>query len=320
MRTRTSRPLLRILIGCRVGIFDWLFGRNRKTPPAPPRRFDLNELARRLKLAPQALSGVRPTYHQFTIPKRSGGQRTINAPDPQLKKLQRLILRRLLTRLAAHPAATGFERGHSIVTNALPHAGKAIILKLDIRDFFPSIPAERVEACFRFIGWDEQSATILTRLCTHDGSLPQGAPTSPRLSNLVNRRLDERLDAIARQMNCAYTRYADDITFSSDSDPPASHVRKGRINGLIFLTKRILAEEGFTLHLRKKLQIRRRHQRQEVTGLVVNSAPALPRATRRWLRAVEHHAATNRPITIGPIQLQGWRALKNMIVQQIAAE
>jgi hypothetical protein len=311
-----------------MGLFDWLFGRTPRQPAAPP-RFDINELARRLKTTPQQLQATKVSYCQFQVPKRSGGTRTISAPDPQLKTLQRLILRRVLGGLAAHPAACGFEAGQSIVTNALPHVGKSVIVKLDVKDFFGSTTAARVEAYLRLIGWDAESAALLVRLCTYNGSLPQGAPTSPRLSNLVNFRLDSRLAGAAESIGCAYTRYADDLTFSHNDDQwegtqdgnrkiPRPAVSPGRINDIIWMAKKILSDEGYRIHTRKKLQIRRRHQRQQVTGLVVNAAPALPRPTRRWLRAVEHHVATNRPATLRPQQLQGWRALQNMIEQQTA--
>jgi retron-type reverse transcriptase len=291
------------------------------------------ELARRLGVSVQELRSVEPVYRPFTIPKRSGGTRQILAPDERLKALQRRILRRLLRRLRCHPAAAGFERGRSIVTNALPHLGKPVIVRLDLKDFFVSTRAARVRKYFRTIGWDREAAWLLTRLCTHGGGLPQGAPTSPRLSNLVNHRLDARLAGLAAyagptqfrnprtggpvvgpqvRVEATYTRYADDLTFSFDSDDPK------RIHDLIWRVRRIVEQEGYTLHLRKKLSIRRRHQRQVVTGLVVNERVNLPRATRRWLRAVEHRLARGEVATLTPAQFAGWRALRHMNDAQAA--
>src|SRR5439155_7805779 len=132
--------------------------------------------------------------------------RTITAPAEPLKNMQRRILLRLLARLRAHPCATGFERRQSIVTHALVHVGRDVVIKLDLKDFFTATKADRVEAYFRRIGWDADAAALLTNLCTHDSSLPQGAPTSPRLSNLVNHRLDARLFALARKRKVAYSR------------------------------------------------------------------------------------------------------------------
>jgi hypothetical protein len=163
----------------------------------PGRGHGAAELARRLGLSEVELRAVEPVYRPFTIPKRSGGTRQLLAPDDRLKAVQRRILRRLLRRLRCHPAAAGFERGRSVVTNALPHVGKPVVVRLDLKDFFPSTRASRVRRYFRKIGWDREATWLLVRLCTHQGGLPQGAPTSPRLSNLVNHRLDARLAALA---------------------------------------------------------------------------------------------------------------------------
>jgi RNA-directed DNA polymerase len=132
-------------------------------------------------------------YTHFTIPKRRGGERTIEAPSDKLKSLQRRILHRLLNPLPVHAAATGFVRGRSIVDNARPHVASGVVINLDLADFFPTITVDRVAALFHALGWDAESSTILGRICTSDGHLPQGAPTSPAISNLVCRRMDARL-------------------------------------------------------------------------------------------------------------------------------
>ena len=270
----------------------------------------VDELARRLGLGEMELRAVVPRYRPFTIRKRPGLQRVIEEPEADLKRVQRLILRRLLRRLRAHPAAHGFERGRSIVTAALPHARRAVVLRMDVQDFFLSTKAERVEAYFRRIGWGAEAAGLLTRLCTSRGGLPQGAPTSPRLSNLVNFRLDARLAALARRHGASYTRYADDMTFSFASDDHETYVN------VIQTTKKALRDEGYRLHTDRKLRVLRPHMRQTVAGLVVNERVGLPRATRRWLRAVEHRASAGLETTLTPTQLQGWRALRHMIEEQ----
>jgi len=287
-----------------LGLLDFLRG-FFKTAPA----LGVIELARRLGLTTVELLAVEPSYRRFTIPKRSG-ERRIAAPSPELRDLQRRILRRLLARLRVHPAVHGFERKRSIVTNALPHAGKEVVVRMDLRNFFESTPAERVERFFRKVGWDRKASRLLMILCTLDGSLPQGAPTSPRLSNLVNFRLDARLAGLARKLNATYTRYADDLTFSFEANDPPS------IHGLLWWVKRIVNAEGYQLHQKKKLDIRRRHNRQLVTGLVVNESVDLPRATRRWLRAVDHHLAGGRPATLTPAQRAGWKSLASMVDRQ----
>jgi RNA-directed DNA polymerase len=274
----------------------------------------VSELCRRLGVSEDQLRGVAISYNRFEIPKRSGGTRTILAPSDELKAMQRTILHRLLRRLEAHPCATGFERGHSIVTNALPHVGQDVVIKLDVKEFFSSTPARRVQAFFGSIGWDANAAALLTRLCTYEDALPQGAPTSPRLSNLVNYRIDARIAGMAQMRNAAYSRYADDITISG----PASN-DDTRLNDVIYFVKVVLEMEGYALHTEKKLGIYRRHDRQTVTGIVVNVKPNLKRQTRRWLRAVEHRLATTGQSTLTPQQLAGWRALQQMVESQSAA-
>ena len=306
------------------GFIRRLFQAPTKPEPVPrPARFGVIELVRRLGLPEQSLRTLPVSYSAFQVSKRTGGTRTILAPTPALKDVQRRILHRLLRGLRAHPCATGFEHGHSIVTNARPHVGREVVVKLDMRDFFGATSTERVRRYFRWIGWDDDASDLLVRLCTYEGSLPQGAPTSPRLSNLVNYRLDARLYALAESFEMAYSRYADDLTFSGAACPPLSHrnpktlqpggPKSARMNGLIMRVKEIVAAEGYTLHTKKKLRITRRHDRQVVTGLVVNEKVQLPRATRRRLRAIEHRMKKTGRATLSPQQLAGWRALQHMI-------
>jgi RNA-directed DNA polymerase len=289
------------------------------------------ELARRLGMIEDELRQIEPCYQEFTLAKRSGGTRRILAPTPPLKAVQRRILRRLLSQLRCHPAAHGFERRRSIVTHALPHTGQAVVLCLDIKNFFESTSVKRVHTFFRDLGWSKEAADLLRRLCTTDGGLPQGAPTSPRLSNLVNMRLDARLTGLvarsavqfrnprtgSRVLQTAshtqlavYTRYADDLTFSFPSADSAW------ISYVLWFAKRIITAEGYELHRRKKRRIRRRHQQQRVTGLVVNERVNLPRDLRRRLRAMEHQLRIGRATTLPPDEIAGWRALQAMIDRQ----
>jgi retron-type reverse transcriptase len=273
---------------------------------------DVAELARHLGMEPADLQGVRPQYQRFKIPKRSGGVREIAAPEPALKALQRRILRRVLGRLKCHPCAVGFERQHSIVTNARPHVGRAVVLRMDIRDFFPSTTERRIAEYLRHVGWNREATKLLTTLCTDHGGLPQGAPTSPRLANLVNYGLDARLAGLAAKTGARYTRYADDLTFSFAKDDSRA------VHRVIRATERLLRDFGYRLHLRRKLQIRRQHQRQLITGLVVNEGIRLPRTTRRRLRAIEHHLRTGRPTSITAAQQAGWASFQAMVAKQSA--
>jgi retron-type reverse transcriptase len=276
----------------------------------PP--LEVMELSRRLARSIMDIRMTTVSYEEFTIPKRNGDRRTIMTPCAKLKEMQERILHRLLYRLRVHPAATGFEPGRSIVTNALPHVGAKVVVRMDIRDFFPSTLAFRVGAYFRGIGWDEESVELLVKLTTWQDGLPQGAPTSPRLSNLLNYMMDARLDGLAKYLGGAYTRYADDITFSF----PTNDLGVEKV--AILATADIVDDYGYRIHRRRKLSIRRSHQQQLVTGLVVNEKPALPRKMRRKLRAIRHHIETGRPATMTPEQLAGWTALQQMIATQRA--
>jgi hypothetical protein len=231
--------------------------------------------------------------------------------------MQRRILRRVLGGLRAHPAATGFECGKSIVDNALPHAGRAVVVKLDVVDFFPSTKAARVLRYFQWIGWNREAAEILTRLTTHEDGLPQGAPTSPRLSNLVNYYLDVQIANRTAERGGEYTRYADDLTISL----PKPHGR--RVRGMVSFVRRVLRHHGYALHDRTKFHVVRAHQRQMVTGLVVNGVPGaarptarLPREIRRRLRATRHRMAKGLPPTQGAACAEGWFAYEKMIAEQ----
>ncbi len=269
-------------------------------------------------------------YTRFTLPKRRGGTRVIEAPHDKLKALQRRILHRLLNPLPMHPSATGFVKGRSVVDNARPHVGRGVVINLDLADFFPTITTERVTAVFRALGWDADSATILSRICTNEGHLPQGAPTSPAISNLVCRKLDERLSALAARFEGQYTRYADDITLSlpglgrnkrlrphkGKSQPGWSRPAKSPTRSLLSWIRRIIEEEGFRIQMKKKVRIQRPHQRQTATGLVVNHTVSLPRATRRRIRAMQHRARLGQLDPAAQKQLRGYEALLSMVEQQ----
>ncbi|SOE39406.1 reverse transcriptase family protein [Delftia acidovorans] len=244
-------------------------------------------------------------YHSFTLPKKTGGERLISAPMPRLKRAQYWVLDNILAKVPAHDAAHGFLAGRSIVSNAAPHAGHDVVINLDVKDFFPSIAFGRIKGLFRHLGYGEAMATLLALLCSEnraqawqvDGEklfvggkarervLPQGAPTSPMLTNLLCRRLDRRLLGLARQLGFVYTRYADDLTFSASGEAARDNV--GRLLGRV---RWILRDEGFTPHPDKE-RVMRKGRRQEVTGLVVNAdKPGVSRETRRRLRAALHRA------------------------------
>ncbi|MHB9026467.1 MAG: reverse transcriptase family protein [Armatimonadota bacterium] len=230
-----------------------------------------------------------PHYVQFRIPKSGGGERVLLAPKPRLKAAQRWILREILRHAVPHDAAHGFRRGRSILTNALPHVDKEAVACFDLADFFPTITFPRVRGLFQALGYGIEVAGALAYLCTtrmEPGAkrrvLPQGAPSSPAISNLITKRMDTRLAGLAVTLGYSYTRYADDCTMSG---------APRNLNALIRTVRIITSGEGFRLH-DKKLRIRRQGARQQVTGLVVNAAPTITRSERRRLRAVLHQART----------------------------
>ncbi len=239
-------------------------------------------------------------YHRYEIAKKTGGVRFISAPKPALAQAQRWILDNLLSRLNVETEAHGFVGGRSIVTNAKEHTERDVVVNLDLKDFFPSFTFRRVKGLFVSLGYGEHLATMLGLLCTEpprvpakfDGKvyhvalgervLPQGASTSPAITNAICRRLDRRLAGLAKRHGFNYTRYADDLTFSGD------HPR--RVGRLLKSVRAILADEGLTEHP-TKTRIMRKSNRQEVTGVTVNRKPSLSRKEVRELRAILHNAA-----------------------------
>jgi hypothetical protein len=241
-------------------------------------------------------------YRRWTVPKRDGSPRLISAPKPELMRIQRWIAREITEHLPVHGAAHGFVVGRSIATNATVHATARVVVKLDIEGFYPTVTTRRVKGLLRRAGLGEQVATLLALLVTESPreevsthgrvyhvatgprSLPQGAPTSPSITNALCLRLDCRLAGLARKLGCRYTRYADDLTFSWHGSAPDA------LGALFRAVRQIVQSEGFALHV-KKTRVMRRGARQKVTGLVVNAAPAgrpsvrVPRETIRRLRA-----------------------------------
>jgi retron-type reverse transcriptase len=254
-------------------------------------------------LAYHADAPTRPHYVYFEVPKRTGGTRLLSAPHDDLKKAQRWILENVLEKLPVTPAAHGFVRDRSVVSNALPHVGRDVVVNCDLKDFFPTITFPRARGVFQAIGYSPAVATVLALLCTEaprsrvemEGraywvavgprALPQGAPTSPALSNQVARKLDQRLHGVCEKLGWTYTRYADDMTFSAGAG------KREQIPWLLARVRHIAQDEGFALNP-KKSRVQRAARRQEVTGVVVNAKPSLAREELRRLRAILHGAKT----------------------------
>jgi RNA-directed DNA polymerase len=273
-------------------------------------------------------------YRSWEIPKRDGGKRTITSPKKELKEAQRWVLSNVIERLPVHGAAHGFVAGRSIVTNALAHKGADVVVKMDIKDFFPSVTWPRVKGLLRKGGLAENTATLLALMATEaprevvqfrgktlyvakgPRALPQGAPTSPGITNALCLRLDKRLSALSRRLGFVYTRYADDMTFSwrkSKAKPEAP------VAVLVTRVERVLEAEGFRVHP-DKTRVMKPGNRQVVTGLVVNEAPKgqpgarVPREVMRQLRAALHNREKGKPGKDGETleQLKGLAAFIHM--------
>ena len=244
-------------------------------------------------------------YYYSVQTKRSGGVRLIESPKPDMKQLQRRILSAIIDRIPAHPAVHGFVKGRSVVTFASPHVGQQVLLRLDLQDFFPSFPGARAQAMFRTLGYPEPVADSLGGICTNAvpghvwrnrpleigaeewrqarvlyarPHLPQGAPTSPALANIMAFRLDCRLTGLARTAGAVYTRYADDLAFSGGED-------FGRIvDRFLIHAAAIALEEGFSVNHRKT-RIMRQGVRQHLAGIVVNRKINLRRRDLEVLEA-----------------------------------
>ncbi|MEJ2691951.1 MAG: reverse transcriptase family protein [Candidatus Thiodiazotropha sp.] len=245
-------------------------------------------------------------YQRFMLPKKSGGERAISAPMPRLKRAQYWVLANILEKIPLHEAAHGFRPGRSIVSNAQPHCRAHVVLNYDFKDFFPSLKYPRIRGLYRSLGYSGQVATLLALLTTEadvqqvtldgehyyvkqgDRHLPQGAPSSPALTNILCRRLDARLLGAAQGLGFRYTRYADDLTFSGDRQSLRN------LKKLQWRLRAIVKEEGFQLHPEKS-RVMRDSARQEVTGIVVNEKPSLDRKTLRRFRALLHRMERQGP-------------------------
>jgi RNA-directed DNA polymerase len=273
----------------------------------------LDWFADRWRVEPRSAQTPLHHYTYKAIEKRDGRSRLIERPKPRLRDLQRKILHGLLDLVPCHDAAHGFRRGRNCVTYATPHAGKSVVIRLDLADFFVSIPSGRIRALFETLGYPAAVARVLTAICTNrvpsgrfsapdmDGKLdwaerqryrtphlPQGAPTSPALANLCAYRLDVRLAALARSMGADYTRYADDLAFSGGDELARAAQRFPVLIGAIAL------EEGFAVQPRKT-RIMRDGNRQHLAGVVVNRHPNLARDKFDMLKAILTNCVRHGP-------------------------
>ncbi|MFK5975171.1 MAG: reverse transcriptase domain-containing protein [Sulfurovum sp.] len=250
---------------------------------------DLRFLTYTQKLSP------KKNYISFKIAKKSGGYRNISAPKPKLKKLQYWILENILNKIEISEEAHGFVKERGIISNASPHIQKSVVINCDLENFFPTVSFPRIRGLFVSLGYSWEISTLLAMITSEaeskevelDGEklylytgqryLPQGSPASPMITNIICRKLDNRMRGISKSLEFVYSRYADDMTFSADS--------YDNINKMLFWIKGITSEEGFILHP-KKTRIMKKGVRQEVTGVVVNEKLSINRKELKKFRAL----------------------------------
>lgn len=248
---------------------------------------DFNHLALLLGIQINTLASIiaksESFYYSFEIPKRSGGVRNISAPYPILLNAQKWIYENILLKIKVHDNARGFIKHTSIVDNARVHLDNDYLLKMDIKDFFPSIKMNRIMSIFRNLGYTKKISYYLSSLCCLNGVLPQGAVTSPCLSNIIAKRMDARIAGLANRFDLKYTRYADDFTLSGQVLPPK----------IIDYIEEIVNQEGFFINKRKTNLIGVGKQKI-VTGISISSGELkIPREKKREIRQNVYYVLKN---------------------------
>lgn len=231
-------------------------------------------------------------YKVFTVPKKSGEPRQISAPVSPIKVIQRKLVQVLESVYQPKLTTYGFVKGRDIIKNARLHKKRRYVLNIDLENFFPTIHFGRVRGMFmkKPYSLNDEVSTILAQICCHNSVLPQGAPTSPIISNMICARLDAKLKQLAKDHYCTYSRYADDITFSTNRSkfPSAlaylSDIGQVEVGGEL---SSLIEENGFKVNS-KKVRLQVEQQRQEVTGLIVNKYPNVPRKYIKQVRAILH--------------------------------
>lgn len=239
--------------------------------------YDLNHLCALLGLKKWYVTSVifcsNAFYREFKIKKRSGGFREIRAPYPSLLYVQNWIYREILLKCKVNATAHGFVKKRSILTNATAHKGQTYLLKMDLKDFFPSIPINWVIQVFKDIGYTNDVAYYLASICCLEGALPQGAPTSPMLSNIVASYMDKRIYKLCQKYQYKYTRYADDIAISGQYISPS----------FIEIVSGVVEDCGFIVN-KNKTRLYGENGNKIITGIsLANNDMRVPRNYRREL-------------------------------------
>ena len=241
--------------------------------------FEIEHLALLLGIKESILNsmifGTKSFYHTFEISKRNKNSvRKIDAPHASLLFVQQWILKNILNGIHVHDAAHAYRKKKSILTNVTPHLNNRVLLKMDLKDFFPNIEKRRIVAIFMRLGYTQDISFALASLCTLNNYLPQGAPTSPTLSNIISYRLDRRLYSLAKKNNFVYTRYADDIAISGTY---ISVKTKNFIHSII-------EDCNFTINS-DKTYLSTNERKRVLTGIsIVNGETRIPRKLRREIK------------------------------------
>lgn len=265
--------------------------------PIPPELADEQTLLAYLKMSQAELKKIwwyrSRMYSEFHIAKGRGKIRAITAPDRRLKIIQRKLAPLLEQLYRVRNPVHGFVADRSVKTNAQAHGRRRFVVNLDLKNFFPTITEKRVVGLLRALGIDDRVSEVVARLCCNNNELPQGAPTSPLISNMICYRLDTDLLAVAKSSRAIYTRYADDITFSS-YQPPAPlfggvvpTVGRFSPNLLSIDLRNTIAANGFLIHP-EKAHYADRNSRRIVTGVKINAGLNVDRRYIRRIRAILH--------------------------------
>ena len=246
-------------------------------------------------------------YKTYSIPKKSGGKRTICQPSRKLKGLQSWILVTILNKIQVSPSCKGFRKGSSTLENAIPHIGANTVLNLDLKDFFPTVTNKQVFNIFRAIGYNNLISTVFTNICAYKEILPQGSPCSPYLANLSAWTLDLRIQGYVGKRGISYTRYADDLSFSG--------LNPSKVVKIIPMIKTIIDDENFTVN-HKKTRVASSARAKTVTGLVINEdSVGIGKQKYKKLRAKIHYLTKPKEQTNEELlnHVSGWLSYLNSV-------
>lgn len=274
---------------------------------------DFSELTHISKSTLYQLSKNADKYYKiYTIPKKSGKARVICQPSKKLKGLQSWVLVNILERLQVSSSCKGFEKGSSTYHNAQPHKSANALLTVDLSNFFPTVSQKRVFNIFKAIGYNNLISVMFSNICTYKESLPQGSPCSPKLANLSAWRLDVRIQGYVGKKGINYTRYADDLSFSS--------LNPLKVVQVIPMIKKIISDEGFRINP-TKTRIAGLARAKIVTGLVLtNDSVGIGRNRFKDIRSKIHHLTlpseqSNNKLLI---EVRGWLAyLKSVDIKRL---